>query len=88
MRAEKSLGSAIASSSALVCSDCVWPITAASASTAVRVTLLNGSCAARLQPDVCECVRSAIDFGFFGLNDFTIVAHSTRAARIFAISMK
>ncbi len=88
MRAEKSLGSAIASSSALVWSDCVWPIAAASASTQVRVTLLNGSCAARLQPDVCECVRSAIDFGFFGLNDFTIVAHSTRAARILAISMK
>ena len=40
MRAEKSVGSASASSSALVCSDCVPPSTAASASTVVRMTLL------------------------------------------------
>ena len=59
MRAEKSVGSASASSSALVCSDCVWPKAAASASTQVRTTLLYGSCAVRLQPEVCECVRSA-----------------------------
>ena len=50
MRAEKSVGSASASSSELVCSDCVPPCVAAIASIAVRVTLLNTSCAARLQP--------------------------------------
>ena len=63
MRAEKSVGSAMASSSALVCSDCVPPCVAASASMPVRVTLLNGSCAVRLQPLVWQCVRSASDFG-------------------------
>ena len=40
MRAEKSVGRAMASSSALVCSDCVWPSTAAMASMHVRPTLL------------------------------------------------
>ena len=40
MRAEKSVGSAMASSSALVCSDCVPPKTAAMASIVVRTTLL------------------------------------------------
>ena len=88
MRAEKSVGSAIASSRALVCRDWVWPRTAASASTQVRGTLLNTSWAARLQPEVCEWVRSAIDLGFLGLNDLMIFAQSTRAARILAISMK
>ena len=63
MRAEKSVGSAIASSSALVCSDCVWPCVAASASMQVRVTLLNTSCAVRLQPEVWQCVRSAQRLG-------------------------
>ena len=29
-----------------------------------------------------------MDFGFFGFNCFTSLAHSTRAARILAISMK
>ena len=40
MRAEKSVGSAIASSKEFVCSDCVPPNTAASASIVVRTTLL------------------------------------------------
>ena len=88
MRAEKSLGSAMASSRALVCSDCVCPSTAASASTQVRVTLSKASCAVRLHPDVCEWVRNAIDLGFFGAKSRTSVAHSTRAARSLAISMK
>jgi hypothetical protein len=44
MRALKVVGSPSASSSALVCSDCVPPIVAAMASTAVRTTLLYGSC--------------------------------------------
>ena len=88
MRAEKSVGSAIASSSALVWSDCVCPRAEAIASMQVRVTLLNGSCSVSDQPEVCECVRSAIDFVDFGPNCFTIFAQSRRAARIFATSMK
>ena len=40
IRAEKSVGSASASSRALVCSDWVWPWVAAIASTQVRTTLL------------------------------------------------
>jgi hypothetical protein len=66
MRAEKSVGSAMASSRALVCSDWVWPCVAAIASRQVRTTLLNTSCAVSDQPDVWLCVRSDIDFGFFG----------------------
>ena len=88
MRAEKSVGRAIASSSAFVCRLCVWPSAAPIASMAVRATLLNGSCSVSDQPDVCECVRRASDLGFFGSNCFTILAQSRRAARILAISMK
>ena len=88
IRAEKSVGSAIASSSALVCNDCVCPITAAIASIQVRLTLLNGSCSVRLHPDVWQCVRRAMDLGFFGSKRLTIRAQSMRAARIFAISRK
>ena len=40
IRAEKSVGSAKASSRALVCSDWVWPWVAAIASIVVRTTLL------------------------------------------------
>ena len=58
------------------------------ASMQVREMLLKGSCSVRLQPDVCEWVRRARDLGFFGLKVLTILAHSTRAARIFATSMK
>ena len=41
------------------------PSTAASASMHVRGTLLKTSCAVRLQPEVWQCVRRAIDLGFF-----------------------
>ena len=89
MRAEKSVGSAIASSSALVCSDCVPPCVAASASIPVRVTLLNTSWAVRLQPLVWQCVRNASDLASLGANSpLMSLAHSRRAARILAISMK
>ena len=89
MRAEKSVGSAIASSSALVCSDCVWPCVAAMASMQVRVTLLNTSCAVRLQPLVWQCVRSDSERTSFGLNSCLMsLAQIRRAARILAISMK
>ena len=88
IRAEKSVGNAIASSSALVCSDWVWPWVAAIASMQVRCTLLNTSCAVSDQPLVWQCVRSDSDFGFCGSNCPTSRAHSARAARIFATSMK
>ena len=88
IRAEKSVGRASASSRALVCSDWVWPWVAAIASTQVRVTLLKTSCAVSDQPEVCEWVRSDSDLGFFGSNCLTSLAHSSRAARSLAISMK
>ena len=68
MRAEKSVGSASASSSALVCSDWVWPCVAAIASMQVRTTLLKTSCAVSDQPEVWLWVRSDSDLGFFGSN--------------------
>ncbi len=88
MRAEKSVGRASASSRALVCSDCVWPWVAAIASTQVRVTLLNTSCAVSDQPEVCEWVRRERDLAFCGSNCLTSFAHSRRAARSLATSMK
>jgi hypothetical protein len=86
MRALNSVGSAMASSSALVCSDCVPPNTAAMASMVVRTTLLYGSCSARLQPDVWQCVRSIRLLSFLAPNPFMIFHHSRRAARILATS--
>ena len=88
MRAEKSVGRAMASSKALVCNDWVCPRAAPIASMQVRVTLLKGSCSVSDQPEVWQCVRRASDFGFCGLNWLTILAQSSRAARILAISMK
>ena len=64
MRALKSVGSAIASSKLLVCSDWVPPSTAASASIVVRMMLLYGSCSVRLTPLVWQWVRSRLDFVF------------------------
>ena len=87
MRAEKSVGSAMASSRALVCSDCVWPWVAAIASMQVRPTLLKTSCAVSDQPEVWQCVRSERDLGFWGLKSPTSRDHSARAARILATSM-
>jgi hypothetical protein len=86
MRAVCSVGSATASSSAFVWSDCVPPKTAARASTVVRTTLLYGSCSVSDQPDVWQCVRSIMDFGFFAPKPFMISHQSSRAARSFATS--
>ena len=61
-RAAWSLGSARTSSSALVCSDWVPPSTAASASIAVRVTLLTGCGAVSETPAVCVWKRISIAF--------------------------
>jgi hypothetical protein len=65
MRAEKSVGNAMASSRALVCRLWVWPWVEAIASTHVRTTLLNTSCAVRDQPEVWLCVRRLSDFGWW-----------------------
>ncbi len=40
------------------------------------------------QPEVWLCVRSDSDLGFFGSNCLTSLAHSSRAARSLATSMK
>ena len=88
MRAEKSVGSAMASSRAFVCSDWVWPWVAAIASMQVRPTLLKTSCAVSDQPLVWQCVRRLSDLGFCGSNWLTSRAHSARAARSLATSMK
>ena len=70
MRAEKSVGSARASSRALVCSDWVPPCVAAIASTQVRATLLKTSCAVSDQPEVWQWVRSGRDLSLFGSKPF------------------
>ena len=88
MRAEKSVGRAKASSSALVCSDWVWPPAAAMASTMVRETLLNTSCAASDQPEVWQWARRDRDRWSLAPNFATASAHSRRPARILATSMK
>ena len=88
MRAEKSVGSASASSKALVCKDWVPPSVAASASTQVRATLLYGSCAARLHPEVWQWARRVKLLGLWAPKPLTIRAHSSRAARSLATSMK
>ena len=89
MRAEKSVGRASASSRALVCSDWVWPWVAASASMPVRATLLNTSWAVSDQPDVWQWVLSDSDLADPGAKFSWISrAHSMRAARILATSMK
>ena len=88
-RAEKSVGSASASSSALVWSDWVCPCVAAIASIVVRTTLLKTSCAASDQPEVWQWTRSISDFSSFGAKrSFISFAQRRRAARSFATSMK
>src|SRR5208337_2376460 len=88
MRAEKGVGSASASSSALVCNDCVWPCVAAIASICVRTILLKGSCAVRDQPEVWQCARKGSDLTDLDPKPLTRPAHSLRAARSLATSMK
>ena len=76
----------MASSSALVCRDCVPPNTAAMASMVVRTTLLYGSCSVRLQPLVWQWVRSIRLLAFFASKPFMMRHHKSRAARILATS--
>ncbi len=88
MRAEKSVGRAIASSRALVCRLWVWPCVDAIASMQVRTTLLKTSCAVSDQPEVWQWVRRDSDLGLLAPWSFTSRAQSSRAARSFATSMK
>ena len=77
----KSVGSPIASSKELVCSDCVPPITAAIASTVVRIRLLYGSCSVRLHPLVWQWVRSMSERGFSGEKCFPSASPTAAAPR-------
>ena len=86
-RAAFSVGSAIASSKELVCSDCVPPSTAASAWTATRTRLTSGCCAVSWTPAVWVWKRSISDLGFFAPNSSRMTcAQIRRAARNFATS--
>ena len=54
----------------------------------VLQTLLKGSCAVRLQPDVWQCVLKDKDLAFFGLKSLINLAQSNLPALSFAISLK
>ena len=84
-----SVGSASASSKEFVCSDCVPPSTADSASRAVRTMLFSGCCAVSVAPPVCVWNRSIALRGSLAPNrSVMILAHILRAARNFATSSK
>ena len=84
-----SVGSASVSSIELVCSDCVPPSTAASASKAVRTMLFSGCCAVSETPAVCVWKRTIHERGSFAPNTSRILrAQMRRAARNLAISSK
>ena len=87
--AARSVGSASASSNEFVCSDCVPPRTAASASHAVRTMLFSGCCAVSVAPPVCVWNRSIALLRSFAPNRSRMIrAHMRRAARNFATSSK
>ena len=72
-----------------MCSDCVPPSTAASASIAVRTMFTSGCCAVSDTPAVCVWKRISHDFGLRAPYLSRIsVAQIRRAARYFAISSK
>ena len=84
-----SVGNASASSKLFVCSDCVPPSTAASASIAVRIRFTSGCCAVSDTPAVCVWKRISNERGSFAPYLSRIcVAQMRRAARYFAISSK
>ena len=89
IRAERSVGSASASSKPLVCSDWVPPATAAKPCRATRMMLTSGCCACRVTPPVCVWKRIFIEFGFSApKRSLTIFAHIRRTARNLATSWK
>ena len=72
-----------------MCSDCVPPSTAASASIAVRIRFTSGCCAVSDTPAVCVWKRISNERGSFAPYFSRIcVAQIRRAARYFAISSK
>jgi hypothetical protein len=84
-----SVGSDSVSSIEFVCSDCVPPSTAASASNAVRTMLFSGCCAVSDTPAVCVWKRTIHERGSFApKTSRTLRAQMRRAARNFAISSK
>ena len=86
-RAAFSVGSPIASSKALVCSDWVPPSTAASPWIATRTRLTSGCCAVSCTPAVWVWKRSISDLGFSAPKSSRITcAQIRRAARNFATS--
>ena len=86
MRALNSVGSAMASSSALVCSDCVPPNTAAMAFDGGAHHVVVGSCSVSDQPEVWQCAQHQALLGFLALKPSLMRHHSRRAARILATS--
>ena len=87
--AELSVGSASASSIALVCSDWVPPATAAIAWIATRTTLVSGCWAVSVDPAVWVWKRSTHERGSRAPNSSRIIrAHIRRAARNFATSSR
>ena len=83
------MGSASASSKEFVCSDCVPPSTAASASSAVRTMLTSGCCAVSDTPAVWVWKRMSSDRSRFAPYRSRISrAQIRRAARYLAISSK
>ena len=88
MRTACSVGSASASSKEFVCSDCVPPSTAASASTAVRTMFTSGCCAVSDTPAVCVWKRIPRARVLRAVVLRISRAQIRRAARYFAISSK
>ena len=89
IRAERSVGSASASSKPFVCSDWAPPATAESAWMATRTTLFSGCCAVSVEPPVWAWNRSACAFGFVAPKRSRMIsAQSRRAARNFATSCR
>ena len=81
------MGSAIASSKELVCSDWVPPSTAASACTVTRTRFTSGCCAVSCTPAVWVWKRSISDLGSCAPNRSRITdAQIRRAARNLATS--
>ena len=89
IRAERSVGSASASSKPFVCRLWAPPATAESAWIATRTMLFSGCCAVSVEPPVCAWKRSASARGFVAPKRSRMIdAHSRRAARNFATSWK
>jgi hypothetical protein len=85
--AERSVGSASASSKAFVWIDCAPPATAESAWTATLMMLFSGCCAVSVDPPVCAWSRIARARGLVAPKRSRMIrAHSLRAARNLAIS--